>query len=144
MLSWPLHVGLENACCNLLSSVLEFILFWEPSDVEVAAVDSDWNKNDFQSQTLRHHWGSAMFTEIISKGTGIWSQACLISKPTHCVTTELFSPVLSAGQDHVLIVLQIIVAKNHAVCKYPLSIFLVANSHPTASRRPSRLLPWDA
>lgn len=48
MLSWSPHVGLENACCNLLCSVLEFILFWEPSDVEVAAVDSDWNKNDFQ------------------------------------------------------------------------------------------------
>ena len=29
-------------------------------------------------------------------------------------------------------------------CKYPLSIFLVTNSHPTASRRPSRLLPRDA
>ena len=95
-----------------------------------------WNKNDFQAQTLRHHWGSAMFTEIISKGTGIWSQACLISKPTCCVTTELFSPILSAGQDHVLIALQIIVAKNHAVCKYPLS-----SLSPTHIPQPPEGLP---
>lgn len=62
MLSWLPHVGLENAYCNWCCPVLEFTVFWEPSDVEVAAdwnkndwnkndlfwLDSDWNKNDFQ------------------------------------------------------------------------------------------------
>lgn len=103
-----------------------------------------WNKNEFRAQALRHPWGSEMFTKIITDGTGMWMQACLSPKPSCCVTTMLCCPTLSAGQDHLLAALWIITAKNLAVCKYLLSVFLATNPHPTAPIRPSRLLPRDA
>lgn len=48
MLSWLPTVWSRKCLLQFtLLLVVEFTLFWEPSDVEVAAVDSDWSKNDF-------------------------------------------------------------------------------------------------